>query len=462
MGPDTNDQPTEPQPSVPEPVVPQPTVPEPTPADPAFSEPTPADPAFSEPTPADPAVPEPPAAPWQASAWPTLPPGGGPPRRKARVVVAAVVAALLLVSGGIGIGWSLTRSGALGPQTAVAPLTPSPGSPTGNLDLEAIKDKVTPAVVDVNSVFDPGFFGGSGGSGSSRRTEGAGTGMLLSSTGLVLTNNHVISGGTSVTVTIQGRSGTFDARVVGADPSDDVALLQVEGATGLPTITVGDSSKLTVGQRVVAIGNAFGRGGEPTVSEGHVVGLGRSITAGGARAEPERLSGLIEADAPISPGESGGPLVNSAGQVVGMITASARTSQIRRVSNEGYAIPVNNALGIVNQIRAGHASSKIILGQPGFLGVEVQDLDQASATRLGLGANGGVLIVGVLAGTPAAVAGITQGSAITQVDGKAISSVDALGPAIHNHKPGERLRVTWVDTDGSHTATVALIAGPAV
>jgi S1-C subfamily serine protease len=287
--------------------------------------------------------------------------------------------------------------------------------------------------------------------------------MILTPTGQILTNNHVIEGSTSIKVSIEGRSGTFDATVVGADPTDDVALIQIQGVSGLPTVTLADAMTLMVGDRVVAIGNALGKGGTPTATEGSVTALNQAITAGGGSGSPEHLTRLIETDATIAPGDSGGPLVNSAGQVVGMITASARVGRFRpSSSNQGYAITVNVALDVVNDIRAGRESSGVILGKTGFLGVEVENLSQAKATELGLGVSSGALVAGVLSGTPAAKAGISRNSVITAIDGNSIDSADALGPALHSHDPGDTVRVTWVDGSGSHTASVTLIAGPAV
>jgi S1-C subfamily serine protease len=408
-----------------------------------------------------PKLPEPPPAPV------TAPPS--PPTRRTRAVLAAVVAGVVLLGGGFGIGWGLTRDGTVAaPQVAQAPIRTLPQPTTSSngsgqqLSLSAIRNKVNPAVVDIVSIFDPSTLGSAGRNGSQAERQGAGTGMILTSSGEVLTNNHVVEGATNLEVTIQGRSGTFAAEVVGVDPTDDVALIQIEGVSGLPTITLADSSRVIEGQRVVAIGNALGRGGEPAATEGTVTGVNRSITAGGGNSTPEHLAGLIQTDAPISPGDSGGPLVNGSGQVVGMITASARVSRFRPVSSEGYAISSNHALDVVNQIRAGHASSDVILGKSGFLGVEVQDLDPQTASQLGLGVSSGALVAGVLAGTPAEKAGIPRNSVIIAVDGQTISSVDALGPILHGHKPGEQVRVTWVDRSGSHTATVTLIAGPAV
>jgi S1-C subfamily serine protease len=378
---------------------------------------------------------------------PAIPPAARTRPRRGRVVAAAL-AALLLLSAGVGLGWGFTRDGG----SAAAPASSKGRAATG-FDVQAISDRVEPGVVDVTTQIQ-GILGRTG--------EGAGTGMVLTSTGEVLTNNHVIQGATRIQVTIPGRSGTFDATVVGADPTGDVALLQVQGVSGLSTVTLADSSNLVVGQEVVAIGNALGQGGSPTVTEGTVSALQRSITVGGGLAGAEHLTGLIQTDAPIQPGDSGGPLVDSSGKVVGMITAAATSDFGRTASNVGFAIPSNDAAAIVGEIRAGHESSTIIIGQPGFLGVGVQDLNQATAARLGLGVTAGAFVLNVNPGTPAESAGITQDAVITAVDGQRISSADALGTAIHRYDPGQQIRVTWVDGSGTHTATVRLISGPAV
>src|SRR3989442_3782021 len=235
-----------------------------------------------------PEFPPPPAAPgpWWVEPTPTQPTpwgqglpasAGGQPPRRGRAWIAAVVAALVLVSGGIGIGWVLTRGGGTPSTGTEAPLKTAPpagsssGQSTRELTQEAISNLVDPAVVDVNTVID-----GFGNSGSVGR--GAGTGIILTASGALLTNNHVIAGATSITVTIQGRSGSYKATVVGADPTDDVALIQIQGSSGLPTLNLGDSSSLSLGQRVVAIGNALGKGGTPTTTSGTVPARHRTIT----------------------------------------------------------------------------------------------------------------------------------------------------------------------------------------
>jgi S1-C subfamily serine protease len=377
------------------------------------------------------------------------------------VVLAALVAALVLVAGGAGVGWFLTRGGepvgSRSPLRAAPATTPPTGRADQDLGAEAVTDRIEPAVVNINTVLDENPFDDVPG-----RGRGAGTGMVVSSNGQVLTNNHVIEGATRIEVTIAGRSGTYVAQFVGAAPEDDVALLQIQGVSGLPTVTLGDSSQLEVGQEVIAIGNAGGGGGSPTVTEGMISALGRTITISDGRGGFERLSGLIQTDAVIQQGVSGGPLVNTAAQVVGIITAGSRTSRFEEGSRVSYAIPSSAALSIVNEIRAGRASSSIIVGEPGFLGVEVQELDAATAGRLGLDVRSGVLIVGTTPGTPAALVGISEGSVITAIDGRAVSTIDELGAALHRHGPGDEVRVTWVDESGTHTATARLIRGPAV
>ncbi len=396
---------------------------------------------------------------------PPVPVQAPPPRRRGRAMLAAVVASLVLVSAGVGIGWGLFRPGGSAPTQRAAserPIAASPqtGPSSGRLDIQAIADKVEPGVVNINTFFDASSFG-SGSGGSQSQPLGAGTGMVLTSSGEVLTNNHVVEGATSIEVTVAGHSEPFDATVIGVDPTDDVALIQLQGASGLSTVKLADSSSVTTGQVVVALGNALGQGGAPTVSRGSVTALDRSITVGGSPGGPEHLEHLIQISASIAPGDSGGPIVNRSGQVVGMITAAQRQSG-NESSHVGYAIATNSALPIVNQIRSGHATADIIIGQPGFMGVQVRNLDRATASRLGLGVTQGALVIDTFEGTPAARAGVTAGSVITAVDGTKVSSADALGPIIHRYDPGQSIHLTWIDQDGSHTATLQLISGPAV
>jgi S1-C subfamily serine protease len=216
-----------------------------------------------------------------------------------------------------------------------------------------------------------------------------------------------------------------------------------------------------VGERLVAIGNAFGRGGTPSISTGTVAALDQTITADGGIGGQERLRGVIRMDATISPGESGGPLVDTTGQVVGMITAGQRGvgSDISRTS---FAITIDTASTIVNAIRSGQASSSIVLGPRGFLGVQVADLSARTASQVGLQISLGALVVEVVPGTPADQAGIPQYAAIVAIDGQKVASAGSLGSALFDKKPGDIVRVTWTDVSGTHVSSVTLIEGPAL
>jgi S1-C subfamily serine protease len=407
---------------------------------------------------------EPSTEPLPLPAWPPPPRPIPPPpstvsldrapvRPRGGRIVAGILAALVLLGSGIGIGWALTRASSSGSQPPVAAVQPEQPK-TGGQDLtaEQIAAQVDPAIVDIDTVLTDGF---------GRTGAAAGTGMVVTSSGEVLTNNHVIEGATQIHVTVSGRSNTYTAHVVGVDPKGDVALLQIEGASDLSTVTFADSTTLHVGDEVVALGNALGRGGTPQVTEGAITALSQSIQVSDGRGGTEDLEGLIQIDASIQPGESGGPLVNRAGQVIGMITAGQR-SQFSSSSSVGFAITSNAALHVVNEIRAGHESDGIIIGPPGFLGVGVDELDAATASQLGLAANGGVLVVRVSPDSPAAKAGISANSVITRINGTTVHSVDELGTAIRAHDPGEQISVTWVDQSGTHSAAVTLISGPAV
>jgi S1-C subfamily serine protease len=369
------------------------------------------------------------------------------------LAVAATVA-VLAITGAVFLSANTATAGTgtmLSATTPIVAVTQPASAYSGAIQASAIAAKVDPAVVDVNTVFQTATTSGSA----------AGTGIIITSNGEILTNNHVVEGATSITVTIAGRTGTYTAHVLGVDPTADVALIQVEGVTGLPTATFADSSTLQSGEAVLAIGNAGGAGGAPSVSQGTIVALGQSITAAGGSA-PEQLTGMILSNASIAPGDSGGPLVNSAGQVVGMITAGQSTSQ-RASTTIGYAIPTSAALAVVNQIRAGQASSSVILGQVGYLGISVTDLTPTIAAQLQLSVSSGAVVVGVLSGSPADLAGLAPYTVITALEGTPISSSADLGNVLHTHKPGDQVQVIWTDQAGaSHSATITLTTGPAL
>lgn len=406
----------------------------------------------------------------EGPSWGAPPPSPPPSPVRGRTVLAAVLAGLVLVGGGAGIGWGLARefggASSLVPSSSTSsgssqhqsPLEPQPqsgsSSSSSSLNLQAITSEVDPAIVDIDTTLSSNGFGPAG--------TAAGTGMILTPSGEVMTNNHVVEGATSIQVSIQG-DGTHGATVLGVDPSADVALLQVNGVSGLPTVHLANSSTLSVGEAVAAIGNALGEGGTPRATTGTIEALHQSISVSGDNGATENLSDMIEMNATIWEGDSGGALVNSSGQVVGMLTAG-ETAGFRQTSGsiQGYAIPTNDALSVVNQIRSGQASSQVLIGPVGYLGVEVQNLNGIAAAQLGLNVSSGALVVGLVPGGPAEQAGIPQDSVITAINGQSVTDTDQLGTLLHQHKPGQQVQVTWVDQSGTHTTTVTLTTGPPV
>jgi S1-C subfamily serine protease len=289
----------------------------------------------------------------------------------------------------------------------------------------------------------------------------AGTGMVLTSSGEVLTNNHVINGATSIKARDIGNGRTYQAKVVGYDHSHDIAVIQLQAASGLDTVTLGDSDSVAPGQKVVALGNALGKGGTPSVATGHVASLGASITASDEGAgTSEQLTGLIHHNAGIQPGDSGGPLVNTTGQIIGINTAASQGTQIQGQQTQAFAIPINQAVSIAHQIETRGASATVHIGPTAFLGVAIMSASDAAAN--GAPAGAGASVAGTVPGAPAAGAGLTQGDVIVSVNGQRISSPEALQSALGRHHPGDSVTISWQDTDGqAQSATVTLANGPA-
>ena len=388
-------------------------------------------------------------------------PGVGPqvpPRRRrtGRTVGIAAGVAALSVAAGIGVA-RFAWSGSVADQAFGSAASVSGGS-GGSIDTAAVAQKVDPGLVDIDTVL--GYQG----------KEAAGTGIVLTSNGEILTNNHVVEGATSIKVTDLGNGRSYTATVVGYDRTKDVAVLQLQGASGLPTATLGDSSKVTTGQAVAGIGNAGGVGGTPSVAAGTVTALNQSITASDdSGSTSERLSGLIETNADIQPGDSGGALVNSAGQVIGMDTAASASSsngqgfqsgygqgsqgqqgQQGQGSTQGFAIPINEAISLAHQIIGGQGPSTVHIGQSAFLGVSVGQTAQSGAE-----------IVGALANGPAQQAGLAAGDLITSVNGSAVASATSLTNLMDTFHPGQQLTVGYTDTAGQqHTVTVTPVSGP--
>jgi S1-C subfamily serine protease len=381
-------------------------------------------------------------------------------------VVAAVVAGLVLMlviaTGAFLAGRALSHAaqaptlgrqsdgsgtGQIGPDNQTGPGNTSTGGPT-DPQVAAIAAKVNPALVDITTTL--GY----------QNAKAAGTGIVLGSDGVILTNNHVVAGATSISVYDVGNGRTYAATVVGYDRSDDLAIVKLTGASGLTTAVLGDSSTVRVGDAIVGIGNAGGTGGTPTAVGGTVTALDRTIVAqdesGGAS---EQLTGLIQVAADIQAGDSGGSLVNSSGQVIGVDTAASAQFRYQQTGGEGYAIPINKAMTVAKQIEAGQASGTVHIGATGFLGVGIS-AGHGSGSAVG-GAAGGAVVTQVQTGSPAAAAGLAAGDTIQSVDGATVDSPNTLTGLLDRHHPGDRVSIGWLDGTGqSHTATVTLATGP--
>jgi S1-C subfamily serine protease len=354
--------------------------------------------------------------------------------------VAASVAALALAAGAVGY-----LLGEHGPTSAVSPGNGSNGfnftfpgfggNSNGQSSSTVPKAVQTSekALVDINTTID------------SSQATGAGTGIVLTSSGLVLTNNHVIDGASTISVTDLGNNQTYSATVVGYDVKRDVAVLQLTGASGLATASIGAAA--TTGQTVYAVGNAGGTGGTPTVTSGTITGTGKSVTASDAfDGTAEELHGMLQTSAALISGDSGGALMSASGQVVGMDTAGSSGSG----PVGGYAIPIATALSIAHEIEAGTATPNIHIGATALLGVQIRPGAQTT----------GAPVVAVVPGTPAAAAGITPGSRVTSVGGISIPNSAALRLAMTRLAVGSSVKITWVDAKGvAHSATVTLTGG---
>jgi serine protease Do len=264
-----------------------------------------------------------------------------------------------------------------------------------------------------------------------------GAGVVLDPGGQVLTNFHVVSGADRITATVGGRS--YPADLVGYNRRRDIAVIQLLGAAGLPTAPIGDSAQLVAGEPVVALGNANGSDGPLTAEAGTVTAFGRTVNAEDSlTGSKDELTGLFEFAAPVVAGDSGGPVVNGAGQVVGVTTAASVTYQFGP-GGEGFAIPINDAMGIANQIRSRAPSGEVHIGPPVLLGVGVRTAQQRGS---------GVFVAEVLRGGPAEQAGLAGGDIITMIDGTPLDSATTLTYVLDSHYPGDVINLTWVDGSG--------------
>jgi S1-C subfamily serine protease len=413
-------------------------------------------------------------------------------------------------------------AGALGAGTVVAIYHPAASSPASSAAPQPSSSAIAPVPLPSTAVPAP-----SGGSGTNGGQAGlssvgrglviinttlqysseaaAGTGMVINADGLVLTNNHVIENATSITATVAATGKNYQAKVVGYDVTGDIALIQLQNASGLHPVPIGDSAKVKTGAAVMALGNAEGRS-QIVSATGQVTGINQTITASdqGGAVTSETLHGMIETNANIVAGDSGGPLVDSAGRVIGMDTAGNDVGFNQQQPAAGFAIPVNTALAVARQIAAGDASSSIVIGYPPFIGIYVgqstsSDPQQQAAQQQqqqqqnnGFGGfgngfgngnggsqscyrndaslpvpttiapvNSGTLVVGTICGSPAATAGVVAGSVVTSVNGQAVGAPQTLHAVLAKFKPGDTVSLTWVTPSGQRkTANVTLTAGP--
>ena len=368
----------------------------------------------------------------------------------------------------------------------------SPGANINQSTLRQVQQAVEPGLVVITSNLK---YTGNG-------AAAAATGMIISKSGLVLTNNHVINGTTGLVATVVATDHRYQAKWLGYDKGSDVAVIKLVAASGLTTVPIGDSGTVKVGDSVIGMGNAGGTGNISAVP-GTVTGLNQSITASdnGSGQSSERLTGMIETNANIIPGDSGGPLASTDGKVVGMDTAASTNSFTNNQQNVGFAIPIDRALSIARRIIAGHQGGGVQIQPTGFVGVLVPSgpngaqsnatnprvqLQQEESNQQTLGGqtptapnscvsndsnpgipasvapvSSGTLVIGSLCSTPAAAAGLLPGDVITAVNGHRVSSPASLMTVLKTIRGGSNVTITWVTTsDQTMTKTITLASAP--
>ena len=372
----------------------------------------------------------------------------GPGRLRSWLPVAIVAA---LIGGGIGAGVTALANNSNdngGSSLTIHESSTAPGAAvlSGNVTIPQLVQKVIRSVVSIDV--------------KSNGNEDQGTGMIITSNGEVLTNNHVIElyvqngNQGSITVTEYGQTKPLATTLVGYDQTKDVALLRINNASNLPTVTFGNSQKAVVGDAVVAIGNALGlAAGTPTVTQGIISALGRSVTAGGEGTETENLTNMIQTDAAINPGNSGGPLIDTSGQVIGMNTAVAGTSSDGTSSqNIGFAIPTAQVESLLPQLEKGGQSGN----GGGYLGVDITTLTPALRQQYGFTPTSGAVILSVVPNSPADKAGLLQGDVIVDIGGTAITSSEDLQKVVQNGHPGQSVPITYYVGNSKRTTSATL------
>ncbi|HEX6677637.1 MAG TPA: trypsin-like peptidase domain-containing protein [Actinomycetes bacterium] len=381
---------------------------------------------------------------WGSPPQPAGGPGGRPRRDRLRLALALLVTAVL--AGTIGGGIVAAQHGLEAAAAAGGPpvaASPAPVAATTS-DARAALAKITPSVVTINTTIEGGGpFGRGGGS-------GAGTGIIVGASGEVVTNAHVVANAGTIRVQVPGHNGTVTARVVGSDASADLALLRLSGVSDLPVATFAASSTVHVGDPVLAVGNAEGYGGAPTVTEGIISALDRDLPSDSDASGP--LRGLLQTDAALNPGNSGGALVDTAGRVVGVTTAVAGGQRGTQAQSIGFAIPSDTVTKALPDLRSGRRVGPSANASPtAFLGVELTD-SGASGAQVGA----------VEPGSPADGAGLRAGDVITSADGSDVGGAADLRAVIAKHKPGDRISLSWRPggQGQTRTATVRLASRP--
>lgn len=377
----------------------------------------------------------------------------GPPKlsHTRRLVVGGIVLVLLCFLGGFG-GARLAAERA----TDIASIASSKDDgnkivTTEEKDITHVVSAVSPSVVSI--ITDSS---GSGSSyGVSSDTESAGTGIILSKNGYIMTNHHVVGDATSATVILADGTTHKNVKVIGHDPLNDVAFLKISGVDSLAPATIGNSSTVRVGQQVVAIGNSLGQY-QNTVTSGIISGKGRPVSAQDGNSV-ENLTDLLQTDAAINPGNSGGPLLNIAGQVIGIDTAVAQDAQ-----GIGFAIPINSTKGEIASVLAGKGV------QRAYLGLQYTPITPDVAEQYKLSVKRGAYVFAngssspVVSGGPADKAGIKAGDVITKVGDQVVGPAGSLSSLMGEYQPGETIELTLVHNGSTKTvkATLAKYTGP--
>jgi S1-C subfamily serine protease len=373
-----------------------------------------------------------------------------PPRQRGGgAALGLAIFAVLIAMVGCGLGGFAFYKVLTTPATTTV-ATNSDGYYTGNsvefeeTSIANIVSKVTPAVVSIISESRASsyysLFGGGG------TQQSAGTGMIVTKDGYILTNKHVIDGASKVQVITDAGDTYTDVEIVGTDPLNDVAYLKIKNAKDLPTVTLGDSKTIAVGQPVLAIGNALGAY-QNTVTQGVISGTGRSLEAGDSNGQnTETLTDMLQTDAAINPGNSGGPLVNAAGDVIGINTAVSTSA-----NGLGFAIPISATKGMLNRIIAGKSAERAVLN------LSYTTVTASLAKKNDLPVSKGAYVSKVIAGGPADEAGIEKGDIITKVGNVEVGRAGSISTLVGEYQVGDKVELTYRRGDDTKTAVVTLV-----